>query len=535
MWQGHPVRRRSPRALSFALVALFALPAAVTAAAPAGSYDRAAADEDLRTVLHGSGREYIAARGRLSDHPQLAREVALAALEALDARVSTLQQGGAYSQDSASYAEIETERSRLIAVLAESKDPADAPRFGQRLRAVLERSDTVEDWRVMLDPWRPLLLGLGPAAAPEFAALVADTKLRAEQREFFLQDLVAVTSADQLPSLCAQLGRGDLELERALRRGLLRRTREDAQARDSVLGALDQQIADADTPAPTRAASLLLRHSVTGVQGDDQPYLLKTALDDGADFSLRAAALLILAETPTPLSELESLAKTHLAADKVVEQQSELLAWLALNALPLEQRAQFDADYGLRQSPSPRLASVGWASATLAPAGEWLDQGLAHAWPEVRRGAVERIDAGCGNAPRKRLRTLAGPQSEGGDADEQFARSAIRALGRCGDIDGLRGLVESDGIGFERRGVAAKQLVRHDPGGPLLVAALLGTNIDPHLGEQFATALGETPPQAVDPKVVQALCRAESTNPTAAMAARRSRKAIAPETACSTP
>jgi hypothetical protein len=484
------------------------------------------AEQDLSTVLGGSGHAYLQARGRLGDHLTLAHEVALARLVALDERSAKLEGSGASGSD------IERERGRVIAVLAEAKDPADAPRFAKQLRAVLDRPEAQEDWQVLLDPWRSLLLDLGPSAAASFATLVTDTHLTAAQREFFLHDLVAVTAREQLGTLCAQLGHGDRNLERALRRALVRRARSDEADRAELLASLEAQLADPESPPSRRSASLLLRERIGGLQSAHEAKLVSLATDTQEDFEVRAAALLAIGRDPVARPAIEELAAFNLEPSRRPEQASEILAWLALSSLPAASQARLTERFTLREAQSPRLAAIAWQSAELDPSADWLEDALAHPWPEVRREAVTRVGASCSTHARNRLRVLSGPQSKGGDADEQFARATLGALGRCGDVEGLRDLVEDDGIGFERRGSAARALVQHDPEGSEFVAQLLRGAIDPHLGMQFADAMASAPADSGSPRVIEALCHTEATNPSASAAAARSRKKLSATATC---
>ena len=379
VWQGAAVRPRLRSTLSYLAPVVLATPvlllpclaqAKVRSQEP--TYTREMAQADLELIIDGGGREYLRARARLGDHVLLAHEVALAALESLDRRATTLAEAGASSSD----AEIERERGRIIAVLAEAKDPADAPRFGKRLRSVLDRPEAQEDWQVLLEPWRSLLISLGPAAVPEFTALVADRSLDPAQREFFISDLVDATPKSQLAALCAQLGHGDIGLEHALRRALRRRARATPRDAKALVDTLMDQFHNAQLAPSLRAASLLLRQSITALAPDHEPVLVHLAVDESASFELRAAALLVLGDTPAERAELEALAASNLTAERRDDQQAELLAWLAIQTLKAQGQARLDSRFALRSAASPRLATLAWRAAKLSSSADWLDSAM---------------------------------------------------------------------------------------------------------------------------------------------------------------
>lgn len=475
-------------------------------------------------MLTGRGRPYLQARAALAEHPQATRPLVIEKLDALDAREAALRAGTRDPTKTEAFGEIDRDRSRLVALLAEMRDPADAGRFAAQLRSALREDRPA-------DPWLPLLLGLGPAAVPELARLVADNELELDVRQSLLDELVSITPAEQLPALTAQLGRGQRELDRSLRRSLTRRARSSASEAAALVAALDATIADEARAADARAASVLVRATIA-----PEPAWLQSlavlASDDDAPFALRVATLSVL-EGRGDIAQMQALARLHLAPERRSQQRSEVLATLALRALPGDAARGLVEQFKLRKARAPRLAEIAWRLAKVEAGAKWINQALTNPWPQVRIAALQRVQGPCDPAPRRTLAARAGPRSGGGDPDAAVARAAVEALGRCGDLDALTDLLDETGIGFEQRGVVARSLIVNG-GAPAMktVAARLRPDLPPQLAERYADALGSGEASKAPDDVLAALCRTEAAVPTAAPSARRSRRKLFGERGC---
>ena len=486
---------------------------------------------DLDLVLDGRGRVYLDARARLLTTPEATRDAVLARLDALDAREKALRPPGEDGSppDEAALAEIERARGRLVGLLSELVDPADAPRFAAQLRSALLSEQPQ-------DPWRPLLISLGAAAVPDLAKLVADRELPMHERKSLLEELVELTPGEQLEALVRQLGQGNRELERALRRALVRRARADAGDETRLRAQLDARWRDESVDAGARAACLLVLHQVSfGQDPELDAAFSELAADRKAPFELRAAALIALEGGHGETARIEGVASFNLAAERRSEQRSELLAWLALQALDINRARPLVDSHRLVDSRAPRLAEFAWRARTLPAQGGWLAQALESPWPEIRIAAINRVAEGaepsCSREQTRALAERAGPQSLGGDDSTAVASVAARALGRCGASEALEKLLDETGISFEQRAVVARALILGDPArGSKIVAARLRPDLPPQLAERYASELARSP--SPGEAEFEALCRTEAAVPTATSSARRSRRILFPERGC---
>lgn len=480
--------------------------AAPEAGAPAPTYDAATAAADAELVLRARGQDYLDARARLEANPEPAVTALMAALD-----------------DPLGPAE----RTRALAILSGFRRPELIPMFGDLLRkSMLEGKGT--------DPWRTLLLEQGSLATPAFMKLTGDTELAPEDRAIMLDDLVSVIAAASLPDLVAMLGQGDPKLQGQLRRSLARRGRADAGDRVAIVAALDT-VVDAGEPRP-RAAAIAVRASMADPNDPDlEGRLVQAAADEATAFIVRVAAIRALRDIGSSARDeaLTRIARTHLAPGKRGAQASEILGWLALESLPPTSARTVVDELDLLHVDAPRLASVAYAVGSLGD-DPWLASAQAHPWPEVRASALGRIEGHCDRALSKELAGIAGPISRGGESEPTVARAAIVALGRCQGpeaADRLVDLLFEDGISFEQRAQAARQLTEHaGVGGTKAVARALETAATPAFAERLASALGHA--TAPDPSARDALCTAMRDVPRAAATARRSFDALFPGDRC---
>lgn len=468
-----------------------ALAAFLALSGPAQAYDAAQAETDAKTILRDRGQHYLDARARLEANPELATKALMAQLDA--------PLGPA-------------ERKRVLSILSGFHNEELVPLLGDLLRkSLVDGKGTA--------PWRTLLLEHGAAAAPALMQLVGNRELTTEDRLLLLDDLVTVIASEQLASLVGTLGSGDLELRSQLRRSLARRGKQIPADGDVLRGALDDVI---ETGEPRqRAEAIGVRASL--LRPKDPVIAKLAALEAGEDqpFVVRVAAIRALQGEVS--STHDRLARKHLGPDQRAKQASEILGWLALQSLPVQSGRAIVDQLGLLTAQQPRLAAAAYELGTLSDAN-WLEQSQRHVWPEVRATALGRVEGPCDGTVVRRLSTIGGPVSGGGEKNSTVGRAAVVALGRCGDeaaLESLTKLLTNDGIGYERRGEAGRQLVQHGgANGAETVASLLSATAAPALAERLAGALAraEQPSDAVR----RALCETIRSVPNAAATARKS-------------
>lgn len=443
-------------------------------------YDAAAAERDVAAILGEPNKQYLQARARLVAHPE-------AGIVALTARIDAVPPPDA------------SERKRLFDVLAEIGGPQAATRLVAELRhaCAAEKSDSGKF--AAIDVWRPLLRDLGPDGRGALAELVADRDLPVAVRAILLDDLVTITADEHVPELLVLAGRGHAELRRQFARSLRKRLRGERTLQATVLAALDAELEAAD--AARLVAVIQLRAAIEG--GIDDAFidrLAGLAIDEKRPFGVRVAAVRGLATTAESDAAVQALAKVAGASLPADTQADEILASLALPALPAAQARALVETHALETSPAPRLASIAWTHVEVK--GEaWLDVALADPWPQVRAAALGRIGKPCSRKLVTRLGALVGKTS--GDRDATVQRSAIDALGRCADdaaFATLRGMLDDDAIALELSGEAARELVRHfGERGADAVAKQLAARPDRAYARRLAQALrhAEAPTERV--------------------------------------
>ncbi len=439
-------------------------------------YDAAAANADVQTLLQDTSRAYLQARARLEAHP---RQAAAALIARLDA--SPPPPGA--------------ERKRMLDVLAQLRDAAHVPRFAAELRNAVVTAEGEERKFAAAQLWRPLLRDQGAPATSALSRLVGDRDLPIDVRAALLDDLVALTPPEALPELLVLVGRGNDELRKQLARSLRRRSLADDHDRTTLLVAIDTELERAD---PRRFAALLqLRATVDDTE--DPAFvarLLELSADSARPFTVRVAALRGLAgagDQPAAREGLRQIAAASLAAPEAGTQRGEILAWLALRALPRPDAAALAERHGLHDSKAPRLATVAWSVRSLPRDRPWWHEGLADPWPEVRAVVLSRIAAPCDRRAIGTVRARIGAAERGADPDAAVQRAAIDALSRCGDdrsFVALRSLLDDADVTTELSAEAARELARNYGGrGADAVARKLAARPERVYAQRLAQAL----------------------------------------------
>jgi len=454
--------------------------------APGDGYDAAAAERDVAAILGDPNKAYLQARARLVAHPEVG-------VAALTARIDAVPPPDA------------SERKRLFDVLAEIGGTQVATRLRDEVRhaCAAEKSDSGKF--ASIDPWRPLLRDLGADSRGALADLVADKDLPVAVRAVLLDDLVTITGDDAVTELLVLAGRGHVELRRQFARSLRRRLRGERDLQAKVLAALDAELESADAARLT--AVIQLRAAIEG--GIDDGFIGRLALlaiDGERPFAVRVAAVRALATPPHSEAAIAALGKVASAALPADTQAEEILASLALPALPPAQASALVRSHALDKSPAPRLASVAWAHIEVR--GEaWLTPALGDPWPQVRVAALGRVGKPCSRKLVAQVGGLVGKTATG-DADATVQRAAIDALGRCADdaaFASLRGMLDDDAIALELSGEAARELVRHfGERGADAVAKHLASRPDRAYARRLAQALRHA--EAPTPRVREVLC-----------------------------
>lgn len=429
---------------------------------------------DVDTLLADSSKAYLRARARLEEHPRLAAEAILDRLATVPPPTST-------------------DRKRLLDVLAALGLPDHIDLFAKELRRAVLRVDAFDEQTKALQHWLPLLVDQGAAAGPALSALVADQALPMASRGALLDALVDVTPPDRVAELVALVGRGARPLRQQLHRSLKRRASRDPEARAALTVATDaalQQAAAARVPALLRLRGAL--------SSDDDAAFTRTmgtlARDPGSPFAVRVAALRALGGRSSPAAH-DVLAEV--AAEALPQrdtQRGELLAWLSLSGLPPERARPLVEQHRLVEHGAPRLATLGFAHAQLPADHGWLPPALDNPWPQVRQAAMARVEGPCPTSTAKLLEDkghLAGRRSED---DRAVARSAIQALGRCGDGPRLEDLLTDGDLDMELRAEAGRQLARlGDDRSIRAIEGVMQRNPERGLARRLASALRHMP------------------------------------------
>lgn len=494
-----------------------AAPAPTPAPAPADVYDAAAASVDVETLLTDTSRAYLQARGRLEQHPEPAAVALIARLEA-----SPPPTGG--------------ERKRILDVLAQLRDPAHVDRFADELRRAVVAAEGESRKLAAAELWRPLLREQGSVATAALSRLVADRELPIPVRSELLEDLVALTDADALPGLLVLVGRGHDELRKQLARSLRRRSLADDHERTTLLNAIDGELERAD---PRRFAALLQLRAA--IDDTEDPAFVARLIELGADaarpFTIRVAALRGLAgagDQPAAREGLRQIAASSLTAPEAGTQRGEILAWLALRALPSSDAAALAARHELQDSSAPRLAALAWSVRVLPRDEPWWSEGLADPWPEVRSAVLSRIAAPCDRRAIATVRARIGAANQGADPDPAVQRAAIDALSRCGDdrsFAALRSLLDDADVTTEHSAEAARELARnYGTRGADAVARKLAARPDRAYAQRLAQALrhADEPTDYVE----DVLCATAATGGEVGSAARTSAAELFGADAC---
>ncbi|MCA9649131.1 MAG: hypothetical protein H6712_02245 [Myxococcales bacterium] len=431
---------------------------------------------DVHTLINDSSKEYLLARARLEEHPVLAAEAILDRLSTVPPPTST-------------------DRKRLLDVLAVLGLPDHAELFAKELRRSLERAQTPTDEAKAVEHWLPLLVDGGPNAIPILTELIADQELTLTVRASLLDALVDVTPVERVTELVGLVGRGARPLRQQLQRSLKRRASRDVPAREALIVATDDALAQAEAP---RVAALLKLRGVLSGQ-DDVDFIARVvalAEDAAVDFPVRVVALRALGqlEAGTAHDSLERVAEAMLSGPERDSQRGELLAWVALQGLPEARVRPLVERHRLLASDAPRLAVLGYAWSSLPDDQSWLAPALDNPWPQVRQAALERVAGPCAPTTAKLLERkahLAGRKSED---DRAVARSSVQALGRCGDSERLQGLLADEDLDMELRSEAARQLARlGDDASIQAIGRALGRNPDRAFARRLASALRHMP------------------------------------------
>lgn len=448
------------------------------AAPPAYAGEQAAADIEL--VLSGRGRDYLQARARLEQNPNVAAPLVAARLTAVPAPTTT-------------------EQRRLLALLGGIARAEDIPLFAAAMRrdvaAAVQQSQEQGIELPAAEPWREILRAQGPAAAPALTELVAEKSFSEALRGLLLGDLVSVTAADKLPDLVALVGYGAPSLRAALRQAIVRRAHTSPAERALLVQVVDAAL---DAREPARTPGLVLLRAALGDAGDVAFTRRAAALaeDAASEFAARVAAIRVLVarrSDPTAQEVLGRLVDQHLPEAKRAELRSEILGSLALAGVDPKAAAALVERLQLTRADAPRIAVAAWAVAPVPADGAWLDASQRHAWPEVRAAALARVDGPCGTSVLRRLRDGTVTAGDTFEPDATVAREVLAALGRCGGPDAFTALqavtVDAE-QNVERRAEAARQLVdHHGSAGADVVAAVVRSTDDLGLALRLVRAL----------------------------------------------
>ncbi len=476
-------------------------------APPAGDtvpYDRAAADRDVDLVLEGSGLDLVRARGRLRRAPAVAAE-------AVEARLATVA--------------TPRERQRLLAVLADLGAGAAADTLADHYRtqlAGLSGARQLEQARAI----RKSLSKLPDVRLAVSVALAGATDLPPEVRAVFVAELAAAIPAERGGELVAHLGARDPVLRAALRRATIRRLRRDRMFRQSWTKEANARL---DGPASAVGAQVLLVYA--GLDGAPEGAVERAfawALDPAAPLPARVAAVELVGRhgQDAARGRLAPLV-ARAAPDRAPARGDEILARAALAALPRAAAANAVRAAGLHGAADPKLAALAHRLAPL-PAAEALAAGTAPGFPEVRAAALDAVAAPCPRDAVRRLARLVRPPWRGGDPDDQVARAALRALGRCGGRPARRAVLavlrDTQAPTVRRVDAARVALARFGDAGLDAVLDALERTDDPKVAADLVAALAAAPRPTA--RLVATVCAVARHPGPAAPAARRTLSAL---------
>ncbi len=484
--------------------------APTTAPAPTEAYGANEATVDVDTILKDTSKAYLQARARLVAHPEPAAKALVERLETPPPPTGA-------------------ERKRLLDVLAEIGGPDKTELFAKELRTAVTQAEGDARALVAAEMWRPLLRDQGAHAMKPLIDLVADKDLPLGVRSVLLDDLVEVAPSDRLPDLLVFVGRGHATLRQQFARSLRRRVLRDDALRVAIGKEIDREIEGAD--AGRLAALVQLRTAIDDtVDPELVAKLVALATDGKREFPVRVAAVRGLALQENDAAAQAGLAKVAgeaLAAKTT--QKGEILAWLALGALPADEAAALSKAHDLVHADAPRLAERAWSVVPLPASYDWLDQALGDPWPQVRRAALGRVKGPCDRTLSGKLRARVGQRE--GDRDASVQRAAVEAIGRCGGDRSfalLSAMLDDADVHTEQSAEAARQLARsYGARGADAVAKRLDRSPDPAWGRRLAQALRHA--QTPTPKVRDSLCNAAEAGGEVGRAAQQSLVALWPE------
>ena len=485
--------------------------------APPSTYSQAQVEADLTTLLTARGRDYLDARARLEAAP------------------TTVAPRVAARLAKTSPALVPAERQRLLALLGAFGRPEDLRAFADELRRDVAAASPGQALTAA-EPWRQLLKAQGLAAAPILGELAADRELDEGTRALLLGDLIDVLPIDQVAAFVAMVGDGPTTLRQALRQALIRRGRERADERASLLASVDKALTE--VPDARKPALLGLRATLGELDPEFLARLAALAENPTAPFIVRVASLRLLApgaESSAVRSALTRLVTANLNTPQRSDQASEILGWIALRALPDNDASQLVSRLGLLEADEPRLAAAAFTVAPLPSDGTWLASALDHPWPEVRKAAIGRVSAPCSRDQVKRLGSSAAPPEKRGEIDDAVAREALRALGRCGSEEAESALIRALNTKIStplRRSEAAKQLLLIGlPRGDKAVAKAIETLGDPSLVRRLVEAARVSADPT--PALIQSLCQVSADFPALRSSVAETLRLIAPGSTCS--
>ncbi|MEX1365781.1 MAG: hypothetical protein AB1Z98_21820, partial [Nannocystaceae bacterium] len=133
---------------------------------------------DVDMLINDSSKEYLRARARLEEHPQLAAEAILDRLATVPPPTST-------------------DRKRLLDVLAVLGLPDHVELFAAELRRGLKRAQTPDAETKAVAQWLPLIVDAGENGISILTTFIADTELSLSVRSSLLDALVEVTPVER--------------------------------------------------------------------------------------------------------------------------------------------------------------------------------------------------------------------------------------------------------------------------------------------------------------------------------------------------
>lgn len=313
---------------------------------------------------------------------------------------------------------------------------------------------------------------LGAHAAPPFLELAASSKIPDSGRAIALEELARLAPAEWLVDIARRglADPSDPALREPLERALLRRAHADTQAHASLSKDLKILLTQ-EKLAPTLALRLWKLLGAMSNKLDTGLYqdLARKVLDPQTEVPLRVVYARLLARAP------QAKAPFHHALEQLYAQTqgpsaTSIVLTQALKELSSADRTAFLNQHPTWLSQDPQLALLSWKDATLPESRRvqdaFLRTGLHSIWPEVQKGALDRIQAPCANANLRKVAALAGPQSRRGSSNRAVRRAATDALARCGGPYARRKLMrlaDNEAVGAYDRGRALRRYIEQSP------------------------------------------------------------------------